>query len=145
TGRRGRAHGHRFLQLPPGSHGPHLRDHDRRRRPRPHRVHGLRRGARHAGAVRRARPRRRRLARGGPGDAGARLMATASTGEVSLWGLDPSRYTPHALHRSDPPRTYLETTCYADALIELVHARGDEPLAMFGFILATDWEGDQFT
>lgn len=72
-------------------------------------------------------------------------MATASTGEVSLWGLDPSRYTPHALHRSHPPRTYLETNCYADALIELVHARGDEPLAMFGFILATDWEGDQFT
>lgn len=72
-------------------------------------------------------------------------MATTSSGEVSLWGLDPARYTPHALHRPDPPRTYLETNCYADALIELVHARGDEPLAMFGFILATDWEGDQFT
>ena len=70
-------------------------------------------------------------------------MATTSRGEVSLWGLDPARYTPHVLHQ--PPRTYLETNCYADALIELVHACGDEPLAMFGFILATDWEGDQFT
>jgi hypothetical protein len=72
-------------------------------------------------------------------------MATTSRGEVSLWGLDPDHYTPHVLHRSHPPRTYLETNCYADALIELVHCTGDEPLAMFGFILATDWEGDQFT
>ncbi len=72
-------------------------------------------------------------------------MATTSRGEVTLWGLDPDRYTPHVLHRSHPPRTYLETNCYADALIELVHAAGGEPLAMFGFILATDWEGDQFT
>jgi hypothetical protein len=32
-------------------------------------------------------------------------MAATSPGEVSLWGLDPARYTPHALHRSDPPRT----------------------------------------
>ena len=46
---------------------------------------------------------------------------------------------------TQPPRTYLETNCYADVLIELLHARGDEPLAMFGFIVATDWEGDQFT
>jgi uncharacterized protein DUF1839 len=72
-------------------------------------------------------------------------MATPSRGEVSLWGLDPARYEPHPLHRSHPPRTYVETNCYADALIELVHAAGDDPLAMFGFILATDWEGDQFT
>ncbi len=70
-------------------------------------------------------------------------MATTSRGEVSLWGLDPARYVPHPLHRGE--RTYLETNCYADALIELVHDHGDEPLAMFGFILATDWEGDQFT
>ena len=41
-------HRDRVLQLPPGSHGPHLRDHHRRRRARPHRVHGLRRGAGHA-------------------------------------------------------------------------------------------------
>ena len=70
-------------------------------------------------------------------------MATTARGEVSLWGLDPARYISHALHQ--PPRTYLETNCYADALIELVHALGGEPRAMFGFIVATDWEGDQFT
>ena len=70
-------------------------------------------------------------------------MSTASTGAVSLWELDPAGYQPHLLHAAG--RTYLETNCYADVLIELLHAHGDEPLAMFGFIVRTDWEGDQFT
>jgi Domain of unknown function (DUF1839) len=70
-------------------------------------------------------------------------MSTASSGTVSLWGIDLGRYESHRLHA--PGRTYLETNCYADALIELLHAHGDEPLAMFGFIVRTDWEGDQFT
>jgi hypothetical protein len=52
-------------------------------------------------------------------------------------------HRPHALH--DAGRTYLETNCYSDVLIELLSARGDNPLAMFGFIVGTDWEGDQFT
>ncbi|MBV9465613.1 MAG: DUF1839 family protein [Solirubrobacterales bacterium] len=70
-------------------------------------------------------------------------MTTTSTGAVSLWGVDPSDYEPHPLHAAG--RTYLETNCYADVLVELLHARGDEPLAMLGFIVRTDWEGDQFT
>jgi hypothetical protein len=70
-------------------------------------------------------------------------MSTTSAGPVSLWDADPSGYEPHPLHSAG--RTYLETNCYADVLIELLHARGDEPLAMFGFIIRTDWEGDQFT
>ena len=70
-------------------------------------------------------------------------MSTTSAGAVSLWGMDPSEYQPHPLHAAG--RTYLETNCYVDVLIELLHARGDEPLAMLGFILRTDWEGDQFT
>jgi len=57
--------------------------------------------------------------------------------------MDLAGYQPHALHCAG--RTYLETNCYADVLIELLRARGDEPLAMFGFIVRTDWEGDQFT
>ncbi len=60
-----------------------------------------------------------------------------------MWGLDPATYESHRLHA--PDRTYAETNCYVDVLIELLHARGDEPLAMLGFIVATDWEGDQFT
>jgi Domain of unknown function (DUF1839) len=70
-------------------------------------------------------------------------MRATSSGAVSLWRLDPSHYEPHPLHHSG--RTYLETNCYADVLIELLHARGNEPLAMLGFIVRTDWEGDQFT
>jgi hypothetical protein len=70
-------------------------------------------------------------------------VSTTSRSSVSLWGIDPSSYASHALHT--PGRTYLETNCYADVLIELLHARGDEPLAMLGFIVRTEWEGDQFT
>lgn len=70
-------------------------------------------------------------------------MSSASAGAVSLWGLSPQDHRPHALHQ--PGRNYLETNCYVDVLIELLHARGDEPLAMLGFIAETDWEGDQFT
>jgi hypothetical protein len=70
-------------------------------------------------------------------------VSTASAGAVCLWGTRPEDHIPHRLHEAG--RTYLETNCYADVLIELLHARGDEPLAMFGFILRTDWEGDQFT
>ncbi len=70
-------------------------------------------------------------------------MSAMSTGTASLWDTDASAYYPHPLHAEG--RTYLETNCYADVLIELLHARGDEPLAMLGFTVRTDWEGDQFT
>jgi uncharacterized protein DUF1839 len=62
---------------------------------------------------------------------------------VSLFGLDPATYQPHALHGTD--RAYPETNCYTDILIELLHARGDEPLAMMGVIVRLDFEGDQWT
>jgi hypothetical protein len=62
---------------------------------------------------------------------------------TSLFGLDPSTYRPHALH--SPERTYPETNCYTDILIELLHARGDEPLAAMGATVRIDFEGDQWT
>jgi hypothetical protein len=62
---------------------------------------------------------------------------------LSLFDADPASYRPHALH--DPARAYPETNCYADVVIELVHARGDEPLAMLGGTVRTDFEGDQWT
>ncbi len=68
-------------------------------------------------------------------------MSTATA--VSLLGLDPATYQPHALHGTD--RSYPETNCYTDILIELLHARGDEPLAMMGVIVRLDFEGDQWT
>ena len=62
---------------------------------------------------------------------------------VALFGLDPESYVPHLLH--SPERTYVETNCYADILIEMLHARGDEPLAAMGCALRVDFEGDQWT
>ena len=72
-------------------------------------------------------------------------MATAAkSGLVGLLGLDPATYVPHPIHRPEG-RTYTETNCYSDILIELIHARGDEPLAAVGFTVTMDFEGDQWT
>lgn len=70
-------------------------------------------------------------------------MTATSAHRPSLWGIDPAAYESHRLHGAG--RTYTETNCYVDVLIELLHARGHEPLAMLGFTVRTDWEGDQFT
>jgi hypothetical protein len=61
----------------------------------------------------------------------------------SLSGQDPATYRPHALHSSS--RSYRETNCYADLLIELLHGCGLEPLAVFGHLVRMDFEGDQWT
>jgi hypothetical protein len=70
-------------------------------------------------------------------------MGTAATGLVSLLGLDPADYEPHPLHASE--RTYVETNCYTDVVIELLHAHGYEPLAALGATVRIDFEGDQWT
>ncbi|MDQ6835045.1 MAG: DUF1839 family protein [Actinomycetota bacterium] len=70
-------------------------------------------------------------------------MTAVSGHGVSPPEAPPIDYRPHALHA--PDRTYVETNCYVDVLIELLHARGDEPLAMLGYATRLDWEGDQFT
>ncbi len=62
----------------------------------------------------------------------------------SLLGVDPDTYVPHAIH-TPGDRNYTETNCYSDILIELIHARGDEPLAVVGFTVRMDFEGDQWT
>lgn len=61
----------------------------------------------------------------------------------SLLGLDPTTYQPHSLHSSE--QAFPETNCYADVIIELLHARGEEPLAALGATVAVDYEGDQWT
>ncbi len=71
-------------------------------------------------------------------------MSATRTGTYrSLFELDAAGYQPHAVHRSG--RTYMETNCYTDIIIELLHARGDEPLAALGCLVRTDFEGDQWT
>jgi hypothetical protein len=71
------------------------------------------------------------------------VTSSATSTYRSLFGLDASSYQPHPLHR--PGRTYHETNCYTDIIIELLHAHGDEPLAALGCLVRTDFEGDQWT
>jgi uncharacterized protein DUF1839 len=62
---------------------------------------------------------------------------------VGLLGLDPAAYTPSALHH--PDRTFLETNCYVDLWIELLHALGIDPASAMAFACTIDFEGDQWT
>jgi hypothetical protein len=70
-------------------------------------------------------------------------MSVVSGSAVSLWGLDPATYRAHDVHTGD--HVYSETNCYSDVIIELLHARGDEPLAVMGTTVRLDFEGDQWT
>jgi hypothetical protein len=70
-------------------------------------------------------------------------VSRAATTTRSLWGLDATTYRPHVVHGAD--RTYTESNCYTDIIIELLHARGDEPLAALGCLVRTNFEGDQWT
>jgi hypothetical protein len=70
-------------------------------------------------------------------------MTSASRGMVSLFGHDPATYQPHPLHAGQ--RTYIETDCFTDIVVELLHARGDEPVASFGSFVRMDFENDQWT
>jgi len=70
-------------------------------------------------------------------------VARRSGSYRTLFGLDAERYTRHPLHATD--RTYSETNCYTDIIIEFLHARGDEPLAALGSLVRSDFEGDQWT
>ena len=49
----------------------------------------------------------------------------------------------HALHQGD--RVWVETNCYVDLWIELLHGMGFDPRAALAFTVTQDFEGDQFT
>ncbi len=71
-------------------------------------------------------------------------MTGATAPKVSsLSGQHPAGYTRHVLHGDG--RSYLETNCYTDIIVELLHACGHEPLAAFGHLVRIDFEGDQWT
>lgn len=57
--------------------------------------------------------------------------------------FDPATYRRHPIHGEG--RTWAETNCYSDVIIELMHALGHEPRAALPFTLAIDFEGDQWT
>lgn len=71
------------------------------------------------------------------------MSAGLTIGAGPFVDLDPLTYRRHWLHDGD--RTYPETNCYTDLLIELVHAHGDEPLAILGSTVRLDFETDQWT
>lgn len=57
--------------------------------------------------------------------------------------LSPANYQRHLIHGAD--RTWAETNCYVDVLIELLHGLGFEPRAALPFTLGIDFEGDQWS
>jgi len=57
--------------------------------------------------------------------------------------LDPKTYERHLIHTQE--RTWAETNCYVDVLIELLHGLGFEPIAALPFTFRVDFEGDQWT
>jgi hypothetical protein len=65
-------------------------------------------------------------------------------GLTALVDADPASYVPHAVHRA-ADRTYVETNCYTDVVVELLHARGHEPLGAVGATARLDFEGDQWS
>ncbi len=70
-------------------------------------------------------------------------MSSVAPTMVSLFGHDPATYRPHAIHTGE--RNYVETNCFTDIISELLHARGDEPVASFGSFVRMDFENDQWT
>ena len=62
---------------------------------------------------------------------------------ISLFDLDPATYAAHPIHSDE--RTYSETNCYVDCLVEMLHAAGLQPEAMMAGAVAADFELDQWT
>jgi hypothetical protein len=62
---------------------------------------------------------------------------------IQLIDIDPAGYQPDPLHSSE--RCWMETNCYVDVWIEVLHALGLDPAAAGAFTLSTDFEGDQWT
>ena len=49
----------------------------------------------------------------------------------------------HALHEDE--RTWPETNCYVDVLVDVLHSLQLDPVAGLAFTLGIDFEGDQYT
>jgi hypothetical protein len=62
---------------------------------------------------------------------------------VRLLDIDAAAYERHPVHRGE--RTWVETNCYIDVWVEVLHALGLDPVAAGAFTLSSDFEGDQWT
>jgi hypothetical protein len=74
---------------------------------------------------------------------GVDLINRAAPGRARVLDLDASNYARHLLHADD--RVWVEKNCYVDIWIEVIHALGCEPMAILPFVVALDFEGDQWT
>lgn len=63
--------------------------------------------------------------------------------KTAILSLDPQTYVRHLLHGEG--RDWIETNCYVDVWIELLHALDYEPIAALPFTFGIDFEGDQWT
>ena len=68
---------------------------------------------------------------------------SAETRASRVAALDPETYRRHPIHGEG--RTWVETNCYTDLIVELLHGLGHQPVAVLPFTLAIDFEGDQWT
>jgi hypothetical protein len=76
-------------------------------------------------------------------EGGARPALGLSMRAARLLPIEPATWRSHPLHA--PDRIWLETNCYVDVWIEVLHAFGLEPLAALPFTVGQDFEGDHFT
>lgn len=72
---------------------------------------------------------------------GARQVVAVT--RASVLDIDPKTYQRHALHADD--RVWVEKNCYVDIWIEMMHSLEVDPVAMLPFVVALDFEGDQWT
>jgi hypothetical protein len=69
--------------------------------------------------------------------------AVTEVGTETARAAAPREHTSHALHQGE--RVWVETNCYVDLWIELLHGMGFDPRAALAFTVTQDFEGDQFT
>lgn len=62
---------------------------------------------------------------------------------LSTLDISAESFVPNGLHRDT--RNWIESNCYIDMWIEILHALELDPLACFGFSLTADFEQDQWT
>lgn len=62
---------------------------------------------------------------------------------MKVLDLSPGCFRPAVVHARG--RDWVESNCYIDVLLEIVHALDLEPRACLAFTVATDYEGDQWT
>ncbi|MET3118219.1 hypothetical protein AAKU64_002450 [Undibacterium sp. GrIS 1.8] len=61
----------------------------------------------------------------------------------ALGDMDHQTYQQHSLHGSD--RAWVETNCYIDVWIEVLHSLKLNPVACMSMVFALDFDGDQWT